>query len=191
MFLRLNSACTVRSMRSVSSRPRCSSFSSAASVPRRRAQGKRPAATCPVLQAGGRALTREGADLAVDGAADVARVDDDDLARAARLGVTGQVQHEPAVLEGCVVRQDGVALHELEQSLLQLHVLAEGRLAVAVRRGHRGPREQRRWRHGPASCRYRRTGRRPLGCARATGSRGCADAPRRSDRTARGSDRPA
>ena len=62
----------------------------------------------------------------------MARVDDDDLARAARLGVTGQVQHEPAVLEGCVMRHDGVALHELEQLLLQLHVLAEGRLAVEV-----------------------------------------------------------
>ena len=37
-FLRLNSACTVRSMRSVSSRPRCCSLASAARVPRRRAQ---------------------------------------------------------------------------------------------------------------------------------------------------------
>ena len=62
----------------------------------------------------------------------MARVDDDDLARTARLSVTGQVQHEPAVLECCVVRHDGVALHELEQFLLQLHVLAEGRLAVEV-----------------------------------------------------------
>lgn len=54
--------------------------------------GREGAATaCPVLERGGGGLAGERAHVGVQAAADLARVDDDDLTRAACLGVAVQV----------------------------------------------------------------------------------------------------
>ena len=82
--------------------------------------GEGSTAARPVLERSGRGLAGERAHVGVQAAADLARVDDDDLACAACLGVTVQMNLEPAVLKGGVVRHIGVLLHELEQLLLQL-----------------------------------------------------------------------
>ena len=58
----------------------------------------------------------------IQAAADLARVDDDDLAGAACLGVTVQVDLEPTVLKGGVVRHVRVLLHKLEQLLSLIHI---------------------------------------------------------------------
>ena len=94
--------------------------------------GEGATAARPVLERSGRGLAGERAHIGVQAAADLARVDDDDLACAACLGVTVQMNFEPAVLEGGIVCHVRVLLHELEQLLLQLLVLAERLFAVDV-----------------------------------------------------------
>ena len=94
--------------------------------------GEGSTAARPVLERGGGGFAGERADVGIQAAADLARVDDDDLAGAACLGVTVQVDLEPAVLKGGVVRHVRVLLHKLEQLLLQFLVLAERLFAVDV-----------------------------------------------------------
>ena len=65
--------------------------------------GEGSTAARPVLERGGRGFAGERADVGIQAAADLARVDDDDLTRAACLGVTVQVDLEPTVLKGGVV----------------------------------------------------------------------------------------
>ena len=94
--------------------------------------GEGSTAARPVLERGWGGLAGERAHVGVQAAADLARVDDDDLAGAACLGVAVQVDLEPAVLKGGVVCHVRVLLHKLEQLLLQLFVLAERLFAVDV-----------------------------------------------------------
>ena len=94
--------------------------------------GEGAAAAGPVLERGGRGLAGERADVGIQAAADLARVDDDDLAGAACLGVTVQVDLEPTVFERGVMRHVRVLLHKFEQLLLQFLVLAEWFFAVDV-----------------------------------------------------------
>ena len=94
--------------------------------------GEGATAARPVLERSGRGLAGERAHVGVQAAADLARVDDDDLSCAACLGITVQMNFEPAVLEGGIVCHVRVLLHELEQLLLQLLVLAERLFAVDV-----------------------------------------------------------
>lgn len=94
--------------------------------------GEGSTAARPVLERGGGGFAGERADVGIQAAADLARVDDDNLAGTTRLGVTVQVNLEPAVLERGVMRHVRVLLHKLEQLLLQSLVLTEGRFAVDV-----------------------------------------------------------
>ena len=94
--------------------------------------GEGSTAARPVLERGGGGLAGERADVGIQAAADLARVDDDDLAGAACLGVTVQVDLEPTVFERGVMRHVRVLLHKFEQLLLQFLVLAEWFFAVDV-----------------------------------------------------------
>ena len=90
------------------------------------------AALGPILEGGRSALARQGANLGVKAAADVAAVHDADLPGFARLGVALDVEHEPRVLEGGVMGHVGVGLHGNKQRLLHLLVLAEARLVAHI-----------------------------------------------------------
>ena len=90
------------------------------------ARSERAAAACPILKRGRGALAREGLYLAIESAADFARVDDDDFALTTRLGIALKMQLEPGILEGGVVRHIGVLFHEFENLLLQRLVFAKG-----------------------------------------------------------------
>ena len=94
--------------------------------------GEGATAARPVLERGGGGLAGERADVGIQAAANLARIDDDNLAGTACLGITVQMSFESAVLERGVMRHVRVLLHKLEQLLLQFLVLAERLFAVDV-----------------------------------------------------------